>query len=134
MTMHLFGDATQKPQSRCFLVPPPPLRPFKRTPLTEQMSEIRTGSSARREPTFLFSPISFSTWGGEARAQGLAARRFLPTHHTPSKHTHNTHWTQWALDVARLLGDGEPCGKEKRLRRTGTVGDTFQATDSRRIR
>ena len=92
MIMHLFGDATQKPQSA-------PSCPPKRTPLTEQMSENRRAQrEARTDP--IFSPISFSTWGGEARARGLAARRFLPTHHTPSKHTHNTHWTQWALDVA----------------------------------
>ena len=73
-----------------------PSCPPKRTPLTEQMSENRR---AQREACTnpIFSPISFSTWGGEARARGLAARRFLPTHHPPSKHTHNTYW---ALDVA----------------------------------
>ena len=77
------------------LLPPAPQKDaVDRTDEREQEVEQR---QARTNPIFL--PTSFSTWGGEARARGLAARRFLPTHHTPSKHTYNTHWTQWALDV-----------------------------------
>ena len=82
------------------LLPPAPLRPLSVTSLTSRWTTGPTGAGAAPCTNPTSFPLSFSSWGGEARARGLAARRFLPTHHTLPKHTNYTHWTQWALDVA----------------------------------
>ena len=89
------------------LLPPAPLRPLSVTSLTSRWTTGPTGAGAAPCTNPTSFPLSFSSWGGEARARGLAARRFLPTHHT----LQTTHYTLRALDVAsrrrRALRKGE---------------------------
>ena len=77
------------------------------TSLTSRWTTGPTGAGEAPCTNPTSFPLSFSSWGGEARARGLAARRFLPTHHT----LQTTHYTLRALDVAsrrrRALRKGE---------------------------
>ena len=126
MIMHLFGDATQKPQSRCSLLPP------KKDAVDRTDEREQEGAARGVHQPYLFTNLILNL-GRRGACPGTGCSQIFT--HPP--HPFQT-YTQHTLDTMgsrrRLLGDGEPCGKEKRLRRTGTVGDTFQATDSRRIR
>ena len=69
------------------------------------------------------SLFDLQRWNREPARGGGRLVADLPTHHTLSERT--------LPPRRRLLGDYETCGKEKRLRRAGSAGDTIRATDPR---